>query len=82
MIGYWDSETQLHDCVRYLLDDLRSHSPHLKRVATRCLLVPPDDGNYYVKERAELKDMCAEAGIDLEVVLDYLSPGLWTQSIA
>lgn len=44
--------------------------------------MPPDDGNYYVKERAELKDMCAEAGIDLEVVLDYLSPGLWTQSIA
>lgn len=77
MIGYWDSETQLHDCVRYLLN---SHLPRLKRVTIRCLLVPPDDGNYHVEERAELKDMCAEAGIDLEFVLDYLSPGLWTQN--
>ena len=79
LIRHWGSETQLHDCVQYVLD---SHLPHLKRIAIRCLLVPPDNGNYYVQERTELKDKCAEAGIDLEVVLDYLSPGLWTQNLA
>lgn len=43
--GYWEFEPQLHDCVRLLLDYLRSHLPHLKRVTIRRLMVPPDRGN-------------------------------------
>lgn len=78
--GFWEYETQLHDCVRHLLHDLRSHSPHLKRVTIRHLLLPPDERGYFAKERAELSEMCAEVGLDLEVVFDYLSPGLWTQN--
>lgn len=80
--GFWELESQLHDCVRYLLDDLRSHSPHLKRVTIRQRMLHPHDRETFAKERAELKEMCTEAGIDLEVVFDYLSPGLWTQSNA
>ena len=75
--GFWEFEPQLHDCVRYLLD-----SPHLKRVTIRQRMLPPGDRESFAKERAELKEMCTEAGIDLEVVFDYLSPGLWTQDNA
>lgn len=78
--GFWEYETQLHDCVRYLLDDLRSHSPCLKRITIRHLRLPPKDREYFAKERDELSEACAEAGVDLKVVFDYLSPGLWTQN--
>lgn len=33
----------------------------------------------YPEERAEMKKACKHAGIDLTVVSDELSPGLWTQ---
>lgn len=78
--GFWEFETQLHDCVRNLLDDLRLHSPNLKRVAIRHLQLPPKDKEYFAKQRAELSEACAQAGVELEVVFDYLSPGLWTQN--
>ncbi|OJJ37793.1 hypothetical protein ASPWEDRAFT_39531 [Aspergillus wentii DTO 134E9] len=80
MSNDWEFESQLHDCVRYLLDDLQSHSPHLKRVTIRQRCESPKDKEWFAKDRAELKEMCTEAGIDLEVVWDYLSPGLWTQN--
>lgn len=73
----WDSETQLHDCVRCILTDLQSHLPKLKRITIRERL-----GTYVPKafaaERAKLQADCAEAGIDMQMVFDYLSPGLWT----
>lgn len=78
--GFWEFESQLHDCVRYLLDDLRTHSPRLKQVTIRQPMLHPIDREAFAKERSELKEMCAGAGIDLEVVFDCLSPGLWTQS--
>lgn len=78
--GFWDYETQLHECVRYLLHDLRYHSPYLKRVTIRHPMMSPADQEYFAKERAELREVCSEAGIDLEVVFDFLSPGLWTQN--
>ena len=73
----WDSETQLHDCVRHLLTGLRSHSPKLKRITIRerWWTYGP---NAFAAERAKLQEDCTEAGINLQMVFDYLSPGLWT----
>lgn len=64
MNGFWEYETQSHDCVRHLLADLQSHSPHLKRIAIWRPVVSPEDREYFAKECAELKAACAEVGID------------------
>ncbi|THC91499.1 hypothetical protein EYZ11_009030 [Aspergillus tanneri] len=79
VIGTWSGEVKLHDCVRYLLIDLRSHSPNLKRVAIRQSMGSPVGTKGWEKERAELQVECAQVGIELQLVFDYLSPGLWTQ---
>ena len=73
----WSCETQLHDCVRCILTDLQSHSPKLKRITIRdqCWGGAP---KAFAAERAKLQADCAKAGINLQMVFDYLSPGLWT----
>ena len=73
----WDSETDLHDCVRYILTDLRSHSPKLKRITIRERELTHGP-NAFAAERAKLQEDCAKAGINMRMVFDYLSPGLWT----
>lgn len=34
--------------------------------------------NYCLQEREEVRARCAQEGIDISVVFDELSPGLWT----
>lgn len=75
----WDWETNLHDCVRELLVDLRSHSPSLKRIVIRQIAWFPEQRGDCEKERRELQADCALAVIDFQVVFDSLSPGLWTK---
>lgn len=75
----WESETDLHDCVRYVLTDLRSHSPKLKRITIREILWTHGP-NAFAAERAKLQEDCAEAGINLKMIFDHLSPALWTSS--
>lgn len=74
----WDWETNLHDRVRELLVDLRAHLPCLKRIVIRQMAWFPEHHGDYEKERRELQAYCALAGIDFQVVFDWLSPGLWT----
>lgn len=82
MNSFWEFETQLHDCIWHLLVDVHSCTPRLRRVvAIRRLVVPPDQREYFTEERAELQKMCKEAGIDLEVMFDLLSSGLWTNNV-
>lgn len=74
----WDWETNLLDRVRELLVDLRSHSPKLKRVVIRQMAWFPEQHEDYEEKREELGAECALAGVDFQVVCDWLSPGLWT----
>ena len=74
----WDWETNLLDCVRELLVDLRSHSPKLKKVVIRQMAWFPEQHGDCEKERQEIQADCALAGVDFHVVFDWLSPGLWT----
>ena len=75
----WDWKTNLHDRVRELLVDLRSHSPSLKRIVIRQMAWFPEQRGNCEKERGELQADCAVAGIDFQVVFDWLSPGLWIE---
>lgn len=76
----WYFETDLHDLVRDLLCDLRSHSPALRRIILRQLVCFPVGQNAFEKKRHEIQAECALAGVDLQVVYDWLSPGSWAQS--
>ena len=75
----WDWEANLHNRVRELLVDLRSHFPSLKQIVVRQMAWFPEQYGDYEKERRELQTDCALAGIDFQVVFDWLSPGLWTE---
>lgn len=76
----WYFKTDLHGLVRDLLCDLRSHSPALRRIILRQLVCSPVRQNAFKKERHEVQAECALAGVDLQVVYDWLSPGLWAQN--
>lgn len=75
----WDWETNLHDRVRELLVDMRAHLPCLKRIVIRQMAWFPEKHGDYEKERRELQTDCALAGIDFQVVFDWLSLGRWTE---
>ncbi|KAE8360701.1 hypothetical protein BDV27DRAFT_37325 [Aspergillus caelatus] len=73
------SESEFYDCVWRLLDDLHPHSPNLKRIIIRQMVCSPAARANRMKEHAKLQVAYAQAGIELQAVFDYLSPGLWTQ---
>lgn len=72
----WWSQKQLLDIVQYLLNDLESHTPHIKRITIR--IMDNKDQKSCLQEREEVQARCADTGIEMNVVFDELSPGLWT----
>lgn len=72
----WEFEKQLRGCVCDLLVDCRAHFPDLKRITLRIWNEAKDE--HGDNERTELKNMCADAGIDLNIIYDELSPEPWT----
>ena len=72
----WWSQNQLFCIVQHLLGNVKSHTPHLKRITVR--IMNNKNPNSYLEERGEVQAMCGWTGIDMEVVFDELSPGLWT----
>lgn len=72
----WTSENQLLEVAGSLLGyDGRSRMLCLKRVVVRILRLM-EVGFWRV--RRDVRDRCARAGIEMRVVPDELSPGLWT----
>lgn len=76
---FWNSEQELLGLVGDMLRDLRSHSPALKRIVLRI-----EDSDSYpldtvINERQGIQTLCELAGVDLQVIYDSLSPGLWSQ---
>lgn len=72
----WGSENQLLETVRNLLVDVRSHTPRLQRVVIRILRFTEVD--VWEEERAHVQATCAQLDIEMMVIHDELSPGLWT----
>ena len=81
LIGHnWYFETDLLDLVRDLLWDLRSHSPALRQIILWHLVCSLVDQDTFKKGWHEVQVECALAGVDLQVMYDWLSPGLWAQN--
>lgn len=80
----WRSERELLEVVRYILAGLESYTPHLKRIVIRMLFwirSLEEEHDLCFEERVGLQAECARAGVELAVVFDELSPGLWTQDL-
>ena len=78
----WRSERELFEVVRYILAGLESYTPHLERITIRLLFWMrslEEEHDLCFEERVELQAECARAGVELAIVFDELSPGLWTQ---
>ena len=71
----WEFESQFRDCIGYLLQGLPNF-PHLKRISFR-MWIEMAIGREW-EEWESLKQTCLLSGIELSVVADHLSPGLWT----
>ena len=74
----WALESQLRDCIGYLLQGLPNF-PHLKRVSVRMWTEMVLGLDW--EEWKSLKQTCLLSGIELSVVVDHLSPGLWTNDV-
>lgn len=79
--GEWKTEYLLHDCITQILDMV--HPIPLERIAIRM----PHFFNGTIDEdlvqtRASLKELCAGKSINLEIINNDLSPGLWTQDVS
>jgi len=72
----WWSQKQLLDIIQYLLNDLESHTPHIKHITVR--IMDNKDQTSCLQEREEVQARCAYTGIEMNVVFDELCPGLWT----
>lgn len=78
----WRSERELLEVFRYILAGLESYTPHLTRITIRMLFwirSLEEEHDLCFEERAALQAECARAGVELAIVFDELSPGLWTQ---
>lgn len=72
----WVNELKLLKLVRNLLVDVKSLTPHLKRIFIRIYHVM--DVDLWGEKRADVGAECARVGIEMDVVHYELSPGLWT----
>ena len=78
----WRSERELFEVVRYILAGLGTYTPHLKRITIRLLFwirSLEEEHGLCFEERVGLQAECARTGVELVIVFDELSPGLWTQ---
>lgn len=78
--GEWYLEGKIYAAAGNFLPLLKSHAPEMRRVTTRmCSGVhfPP----HHWKGVEMLEELCRQSDIQLRVVLDGLSPGLWVQDI-
>lgn len=70
----WEFESQFRDFISSLLQNLPD-LPHLKRVTFRMWVEITLEGE--MEEWKSLQQTCLLFGIELSVVADHLSPGLW-----
>lgn len=78
--GEWYSESQIYAAAENFLPHLKSYAPEMKRVTTRMCaraLYP----THHWRGLEMVEELCRQSDIQLRVVLDDLSPGLWVQDI-
>ena len=78
--GEWYFESQLYTAAENFLPLLKFHAPEMKRITTRmCSRIHFPTHHWRGLEVVE--ELCRQSDIQLRVVLDDLSPGLWVQDI-
>lgn len=76
----WCSKTKIYTAVENFLPLLKSHAPEMKRLTARmCARV--QFPTYHWKGLEILEELCRQSDLQLRVVFDDLSPGLWVQDI-
>ncbi|KAI9933579.1 hypothetical protein ASPWEDRAFT_619299 [Aspergillus wentii DTO 134E9] len=73
----WVDAEEVLECVKYVVQSQQSQFARLKRMTVRVWL----DEEYGEGHQEEAEEICQEAGIDFEMRLDCLSPGLWTRDV-